>query len=161
DTFVERLCNPDRSKPSTKSTHYVYRGRCVPFTTRDQQVTTPAFAPADPQPPQTITYRTMRSVHGPVFAFATVGGAPVALAKAKAVDFHEVDAAIPFMRLSENQPTSAASFMRTMGMFPGSENWFYVDHRDVAFLQSGRYPRHAPGSDVDLPFWGTGRADWQ
>jgi len=46
-------------------------------------------------------------------------------------------------------------------MFPGSENWFYVDHRDVAFLQSGRYPRHAPGSDVDLPFWGTGRADWQ
>src|SRR5947208_9697255 len=71
DTFVERLCNPDRSKPSRKSTHYVYRGRCVPFTMRDQQVTTPAFAPADPQPPQTITYRTMRSVHGPVFAYAT------------------------------------------------------------------------------------------
>src|SRR5437660_1221093 len=28
DTFVERLCNPDHSKPSMKSTHYVYRGRC-------------------------------------------------------------------------------------------------------------------------------------
>jgi hypothetical protein len=103
----------------------------------------------------------MRSVHGPVFAFATVHGRAVALAKAKGVDFHEIDAIIPFKRLAENRVTSARSFMRVMGEFPGTENWFYVDHRDVAFQQSGRYPRHARGSDVELPFWGDGRADWQ
>ncbi len=160
DTFVERLCNPDGSTATKASTHYLYRGRCVPFLMRDQSVTTPV-SPLDPQPPQTITYRTMRSVHGPVFAFARAQGHAVALAKAKAVDFHELNASVSFMKLAENRPTGPRSFMRVMGTFPGTENWFYVDRDNVAFLQSGRYPRHAAGSDVDLPFWGDGRADWQ
>jgi acyl-homoserine lactone acylase PvdQ len=161
DTFVERLCNPDGSTPSASSTSYTYRGRCVPFTMRDQTVTTP-LSPVDPtSQPQRITYRTMRSVHGPVFAFATVHGAPVALSKAKGVDFHELDAAIPFMRLAENEPGNARQFMNVMGPFPGTENWFYVDRNDVAFIQSGVYPRHARGSDVDLPYAGDGKGDWQ
>ena len=160
DTFVERLCNPDGSSPSDASTHYVYKGACVPFVMRDQSLTTPV-SPLNPGPPQTITYRTMRSVHGPVFAFATVHGAPVALTVAKAVDFHELSAAIPFMELSENDATDVRSFMQIMGRFPGSENWFYVDRHDVGWIQSGVYPKHAPHSDVDLPWWGDGRADWQ
>ncbi len=160
DTFVERLCNPDGSAPSDASTHYRYKGKCIPFVMRDQSVTTPV-APTSPSPSQTITYRTMRSVHGPVFAFATVRGAPVALTVAKAVDFHEVSAALPFMELSENDPTSVRSFMRIMGQFPGSENWFYVDRHDVGWIQSGVYPKHAAHSDVDLPWWGDGRADWR
>src|SRR3712207_8956879 len=45
--------------------------------------------------------------------------------------------------------------------FPGTENWFYVDNKSVAFMQSGLYPLHARGSNVDLPFWGDGRADWR
>jgi acyl-homoserine lactone acylase PvdQ len=160
DTFVERLCNPDGSEPTKDSTHYLYKGQCRPFLMRDQSVTTPV-SPVDPQPSQTITYRTMRSVHGPVFAFAVVKGEPVALTKAKAVDFHELDAVIPFMRLSENQPQTPRQFINVMGKFPGTENWFYVDRGNVAFIQSGRYPRHTPGSNLDLPFWGDGRADWQ
>ena len=160
DTFVERLCNPDGSPATQDSTHYVYRGSCRAFLMRDQTVTTPV-SPIDPQPPQQITYRTMRSVHGPVFAFARVNGRPVALTKAKAVDFHELNAAVPFMRLSENGARDPSSFMQIMGQFPGTENWFYVDDQNVAFIQSGRYPLHAPGTDVDLPFWGDGRADWQ
>ena len=52
--------------------------------------------------------------------------------------------------------------MQIMGQFPGTENWFYVDDRDVAFMQSGRYPRHARGhrrrpARTD----GDGRGDWQ
>jgi acyl-homoserine lactone acylase PvdQ len=160
DTFVERLCNPDGSPPTKASTHYIYRGSCRAFVMRDQTVTTPV-SPIDPQPPQDITYRTMRSVHGPVFAFARVNGKPVALAKAKAVDFHELNAAVPFMRLSENRATGPGSFMDIMGQFPGTENWFYVDHQNVAFIQSGRYPLHTEGTDVDLPIWGDGRAVWQ
>ncbi|HEY0633272.1 MAG TPA: penicillin acylase family protein, partial [Thermoleophilaceae bacterium] len=160
DTFVERLCNADGSAPTEKSTSYVYKGKCRPFLMRDQQVTTPV-SPVDPSPPQTITYRTMRSVHGPVFKLGTVGGKPVAFSKAKGVDFHELDASLPFMRMAENQPTDAKSFQRAFSSFPGTENWFYVDSRNVAFQQSGRYPLHKRGSDVDLPFWGDGRADWQ
>jgi acyl-homoserine lactone acylase PvdQ len=103
----------------------------------------------------------MRSVHGPVFKLGTVGGKPVAFSKAKGVDFHELDASLPFMRMAENQPTDARSFQKAFGDFPGTENWFYVDSKSVAFQQSGKYPRHARGSDVDLPFWGDGRADWK
>ena len=160
DTFVEKLCNADGSPPSTASTHYLYHGHCTPFEMRTQKVTTPV-SPVDPQPPQTITYRTMRSVHGPVFAFATVHGEPVALTKAKAVDFHELNAAVSFMKLAENRAHDPTSFMKIMSSFPGTENWFYVDQKNVAFIQSGRYPRHARGTNVDLPYWGTGKADWQ
>jgi acyl-homoserine lactone acylase PvdQ len=127
---------------------------------RDQQVTTPV-SPVDPNPPQTITYRTMRSVHGPVFAYATVRGRAVALAKAKGVDFRELGASIPFMRLAENAPRNVHDFINVMSPFPGTENWFYVDQRDVGFMQSGFYPRHARGSDVERPFNGDGSADWQ
>lgn len=155
DTFVEKLCNPDGSPPTQQSTHYVYRRHCTPFEMRTQRVTTP------PPTSETITYRTMRSVHGPVFAFAKVHGQPVALTKAKAVDFHELNSSVAFMKLAENRAHDPKSFIHIMSQFPGSENWFYVDNKNVAFIQSGRYPRHAKGSDVDLPFWGTGKADWQ
>jgi acyl-homoserine lactone acylase PvdQ len=160
DTFVERLCNADGSSATEKSTSYMYKGKCRPFTMRTQEVTTPT-SPVDPKPPKTITYKTMRSVHGPVFKLGTVGGKPVAFSKAKGVDFHELDAALPFMRMAENHPTDAKSFMKDFSSFPGTENWFYVDRKSVAFQQSGLFPKHKRGSDVDLPFWGDGRADWQ
>ncbi len=160
DTFAELLCNADGSAPTEQSTSYMYKGKCTPFTMREQSVQTPV-APTDPSPSQTITYRTMRSVHGPVFKLGTVGGKPVAFSKAKGVDFHELDAALPFMRMAENHPTSAKTFQQDFSSFPGTENWFYVDSKSVAFQQSGRYPKHKKGSDVDRPFWGDGRADWQ
>jgi acyl-homoserine lactone acylase PvdQ len=160
DTFVELLCNTDGSAPTEKSTAYMYKGKCRPFTSREQQVTTPT-APTSPSPPQTITYKTLRSVHGPVFKLGTVGGKPVAFTKAKGVDFHELDAALPFMRMAENHPRSAKQFQKDFSVFPGTENWFYVDSRNVAFQQSGLFPKHARGTDVDLPYWGDGRADWQ
>ena len=160
DTFAERLCNEDGSAPTLESTSYMYKGKCIPFTMREQKVDTPT-SPVDPQPPQTIVYRTMRSVHGPVFKLGTVKGAPVAFSKAKGVDFHEIDAAIPFLRMAENHPTDARSFRKDFSTFPGTENWFYVDSKSVAFQQSGLFPKHTKGSDVDRPFWGDGRADWQ
>ena len=43
-----------------------------------------------------------------------------------------------------------------MRHFTGTENWFYVDDKDIAWLQSGVYPRHAKGTDVDLPISGNG-----
>jgi acyl-homoserine lactone acylase PvdQ len=159
DTFVEKLCEPDGSTPSRSSTSYVYQGKCIPFVSREQSVTTP-LSPTGMTTPQTIVYRTQRSVHGPIFATATVKGSPVALAKAKGVDFHEIDALVPFMRLAENKITSGRSFQRAFSVFPGTENWFYVDDKSVAFQQSGNYPRHARGASVDLPYWGDGRADW-
>jgi acyl-homoserine lactone acylase PvdQ len=160
DTFVETLCNPDGSAPTQASRSYMYKGKCIPFFSRDISFTTPPPSAGNSNAPTQITYRPLRSVHGPVFAFATVKGKPVALTKAKAVDFHELDAVLPFMRLAENGPSDYKSFAQTMGLFPGTENWFYVDDRHTGFMQGGLYPKHQPGTDVDLPMNGNGRGDW-
>src|SRR4051794_7101118 len=160
DTFAETLCNEDGSTPTAASRSYMYKGRCTPLRQRDVTLTTPPPSAGNMNAPEQITYRPLRSVHGPVFAFATVGNKPVALTKAKGVDFHELDAVIPFMRLAENAPTDYKSFAATMGLFPGTENWFYVDDRHTGFIQGGLYPKHRPGTDVDLPMNGDGSGDW-
>jgi acyl-homoserine lactone acylase PvdQ len=160
DVFAERLCNPNGSRPSFASTHYLYRGRCIAFTSRDVVEQTPV-APTSPSAPQTITLRTLNSVHGPIGHFGTVHGAPVALAVAAATSGHEARSYVAFMRLAENKPTSPQTFIAAMRPYTGSENWFYVDHKNIAVIQSGWFPRHARGSDPDLPIWGTGRWDWQ
>jgi acyl-homoserine lactone acylase PvdQ len=161
DTFVETLCNPDGSPATAQSRSYLYRGRCTALLAHDVQLTTPPPSAGNQSAPEQITYRPLRSVHGPVFAFATVGGKPVALTKAKGVNFRELDGVVPFMRLAENQPRDFQSFAETMGRFPGTENWFYVDDRHTGFVQSGLYPKHARGADVDLPMNGDGSGDWQ
>jgi hypothetical protein len=160
DTFVETLCNEDGSAATQASRSYMYKGKCTPFLQRDVTVSTPPPSAGNTNPSEQITYKPLRSVHGPVFAFATVGGKPVALTKAKGVNFHELDAVIPFMRLAENGPTDYKSFTQTMDLFPGTENWFYVDDRHTGFVQGGLYPKHQPGTDVDLPMNGDGSGDW-
>src|SRR3954467_2059582 len=160
DTFAETLCNEDGSPPTAASRSYMYRGKCVPFFARDINLSTPPPSAGNQTPPENITYRPLRSVHGPVFAFATVAGKPVALTKAKGVDYHELDAVIPFMKLSENAPTDYKSFAQTMGLFPGTENWFYVDDRHTGFIQGGLYPKHQPRTDVHRPMNGDGTGDW-
>ncbi len=160
DVFAERLCNPDGSKPSFASRHYLYRGQCIPFASHDVVEQTPV-APTSPSPAQTITLRTLDSVHGAIGRYATVHGVPVALAISAATHGHEARSYVAFMRLAESQPTSPQSFIATMRSYTGSENWFYVDDKHIAVLQSGWFPRHARGTDPDLPIWGTGRWDWR
>ncbi len=161
DTFAERLCNPDGSPPSSSSTHYLYRGRCVPFVMRDQVMRTPA-SPLDPTAtPRTVTLRAQRSVHGTVIDYARVHGRPVALTESHATSFHEVQSLLAFKRLAENRPTDGPSFQRAMRAFYGNENWFYLDNRNIAWIQTGSFPVHARGTDLDLPIWGTGPYDWR
>jgi acyl-homoserine lactone acylase PvdQ len=160
DVFAERLCNPDGSRASFASTHYLWHGRCIAFESGEVVEHTPV-APTSPSAPQTITMHTLNSVHGPIDAYATVHGVPVALAVAAATAGHEAQSYVAFMRLAENVPSSPQTFIEAMHAYTGSENWFYVDDRNIAVYQSGWFPRHARGSDPDLPIWGTGRWDWR
>jgi acyl-homoserine lactone acylase PvdQ len=160
DTFAEKLCNPDGSTPTTKSTHYLYRGTCRAFGSRTFTEQTPV-APTSPEPPDTITMKTLHSVHGPVFAYGTVHGHPVALTNATGVYHHAVVGIVPFMRAAENRIDSVQSFVSSFRLFTGNENWFYIDSKDIGWIQSGWFPRHAPGTDLQFPIWGTGRYDWQ
>ena len=160
DTFAEKLCNPDGTPPSFDSTSYMHDGKCVPFDLRDQSVTTPTGA-GNPAPPQTFTLRAMRSVHGPVHHFGKVGGEPVAFTEAHVTAGREAQSLMAFMRLAENRPTDGRSFLKAMRAYSGMENWFYVGRNDIAWLQSGVFPRHAKGTNLDLPIWGTGPYDWK
>jgi acyl-homoserine lactone acylase PvdQ len=160
DVFAERLCNPNHSRPTLLSSHYMYRGRCIAFSSRAIVEHTPV-APTSPGAPTTITMHTLNSVHGPITSYAKVRGRPVALATAAATVDHEAPAYVAFMRLAENKPTSPQSFIAAMRAYPGSENWFYVDDKNIAVYQSGMFPQHARGTNPDFPIWGTGRWDWR
>jgi acyl-homoserine lactone acylase PvdQ len=160
DEFAERLCNPDGSRPTINSTHYTYRGRCIPFEARDHVIRTP-LNPTSPEQPREIRMQTLRSVHGPIQGWATVRGDPVAIAEARSTYFHELESAIAFKRLNGNEVRNPGTFQRAMNRVNFAFNWFYVDDNDIAYLQSGWFPRRARGTDPSLPAWGTGEYDWQ
>jgi acyl-homoserine lactone acylase PvdQ len=159
DTFAEKLCNPDGSRATVASTHYRYRGKCRAFTSRTIVEQTP-LAPTSPSLPETVTLRTLRSVHGPVVGYARVGDQPVALTRATAVYHHGVRSIVAFMRIAENKVHSPKQFVSTMRGFVGNENWFYVSKSHIAWFASGWFQRHAPHTDLQLPIWGTGHDDW-
>lgn len=166
DEFAEKLCEPDGSEPSLESTHYVRNGRCIPFETREHvlrttKAPTDLLPPPDLSPPRTITLKLERSVHGPIQGRATVRGEPVAIAEARSTYFHELDSALAFKRLNMGEVASAKDFQRAMHRVNFAFNWFYADDRDIAYLNSGWYPRRARGTHPDLPAWGTGAWDWQ
>ena len=59
DQFVEKLCEPDGSEPTTESDHYVYKGECVPFKVSERQfettkAVTDLIPPPDLSPPQQV-----------------------------------------------------------------------------------------------------------
>lgn len=145
DQRIERLCEPGGAPPTRDSTHYEFRGECLPMTRP---------AGAGPQ-------AMWRTVHGPVSGRATVDGAPVAIAQQRASRGLEATASLAFWRLNRGEVAGAEGFAPLMAHVPMSFNWLYVDATDLAYYHSGRFPIRAPGVDPDLPSWGTGEWEWR
>ncbi len=160
DTFAEQLCDPAGGTATVDSDHYLYQGECIAFTHRDQVLHTP-LSPTDPNVPQQVTLRTMRSVHGPVHSFATSGGTPYALVRSTAVSRHGVRSLVAFLLIAEGTVHTPQQFVQTMHHYTGNENWFYVSSEHIGWLQSGWFPQHAPGTDLEQPIKGTGAWDWK
>ncbi|MFN2540522.1 MAG: penicillin acylase family protein, partial [Mycobacteriales bacterium] len=152
DTFAEQLCQDDD--------HYLYRGKCIPFTHRDQVIQTP-LSPTDPGVPEKVTLRTMDSVHGSVHSFATSGGRRYALVRSTAVNRHGIRSLVAFMRMAEGSVHTPQQFVANMRHYTGNENWFFVSKDHIGWLQSGWFPQHAPGTDLEQPILGTGQWDWK
>lgn len=160
DMFAEELCEPDGKPPTTESKHYRYRGECRPMVIRRKEYDTTTSA-GNQQPGRTVVLSVDKTVHGTVLSRATVAGKPVAFAEARSSYLHEVDSAIAFRRLNSNQVNDGRSFRKAMANVNFAFNWFYVSDDEIAFLNSGWYPRRARGTDPNLPAWGTGKWDWQ
>jgi acyl-homoserine lactone acylase PvdQ len=103
----------------------------------------------------------MDSVHGPVHDFATSGGHRYALVRSTAVNRHGVRSLVAFMTLAEGRVHTPQQFVATMHHYTGNENWFFVSKDHIGWLQSGWFPEHAAGTDLEQPIKGTGQWDWK
>jgi acyl-homoserine lactone acylase PvdQ len=145
DLFVETLCGDGR--------HYLYRGQCEPM--RRFAVGT---VRADGTSDEPVAY--YESAHGPVIGYATVGGKQVAISRQRSTRGREILSTRALYELNTARVTSAETFLRAMNSVEFSFNWFYADHRDIAFFSSGRLPLRSAATDPGLPTRGTGEYDW-
>jgi acyl-homoserine lactone acylase PvdQ len=161
DTFALDLCEPDGSRPSLRSMHYRFRGRCLPVEVLEKTNRwTPT--PGDQTPAGEQRLRAERTRLGLVAGRGTVRGRPVAFARLRSTYFHEVDSAAGFMDF--NDPAAvrdAASFQRAAHKIGYTFNWFYADARQIGYFNSGANPVRAPRIDHDFPVRGTRRNEWR
>jgi acyl-homoserine lactone acylase PvdQ len=161
DTFAVELCEPGGGTPTKQSTHYSFRGACEPIEALEQRnAWTPS--PADQTPAGSETLRTERTKLGLVIARGTVGGKPVAYTSLRSTYFHEADSALGFVELNDpNAIRGPEDFKRAVSKIGFTFNWFYADHSQVAYFNSGNNPVRAPGTSTHFPVGGAFEwADW-
>lgn len=144
DTRAELLCEPDGSPPTTASRHYVVDGVCTSMF----------------RPEGAMAETVHRSVHGPVIATGTVGGAPVAFTSQRAAANTELLASLAVRRLNRNEITTPEAFVDAIEHVTFSGHWFYADDTSIAYALAGRHPIRATGVTTELPSWGTGEWEW-
>jgi len=149
DVYVERLCTPPGGAANDGT---LFRGACVSMVHRTDTWmagTTPVVA------------EVWRTVHGPVVGTATVGGTPVVLARKRTSFGLEGDSGVAYVQLNDNVAQTATQFRDVMARNNATLNWAYVNREEIAYFQSGAYPRRARGVDPDFPAWGTGEWEWE
>ena len=147
DEFVETLCGHSR-------THYLYRGRCRAMTTVHAGTLKTQSGARSP-----VVFE--RTVNGPVVAYATVHGHPVAIARRRASYGRDVLDLLYNRRLSDGQVHSPRTFMQAAALTPQTFNSFYIDDRHVAEYTAGLLPIRARGTDPSLPTRGGGAYEWR
>jgi acyl-homoserine lactone acylase PvdQ len=148
DVYAEQLCEPDGSAPTRASTHYMFKGQCraMDFFNAGTLGDTP------------LTYHL--TVHGPVFATATVAGAPYALSRRRSTFGRDGLNLVALKRMTEGRANTPARFWQTANVFGFTFNWGYVSRRATAYFSSALLPRRPAGLDRRLPTLGTGDYEW-
>jgi acyl-homoserine lactone acylase PvdQ len=149
DVFAEELCETNGDAPTRKSDHYVFNGVCKAMTTFNAGTLngTP------------LTYHV--TVHGPVFATATVGGKPYALSRQRSTFGRDGLNLAALKGMTEGEASTPAKFWKTANRFGFTFNWAYVSRKTTAYFTSGLLPRRARGLDRRLPTLGTGEFEWK
>jgi acyl-homoserine lactone acylase PvdQ len=150
DVFAEELCEPDGSTPTRASTHYIFKKKCQAFTPFNAGTlgTTP------------LIYNL--TVHGPVFATATVGGKPYALSRKRSTFGRDGLNLAALKDMTEGKATTPSKFWKIANEFGFTFNWAYVSRKKgTAYFSSGYLPKRAKGLDRRLPTLGTGKYEWK
>jgi Penicillin amidase len=148
DVYAERLCEPDGSAPTRASSHYQYKGQCRPL--QDFNAGTLNGTP--------LRYKT--SIHGPVFATATIDGQPYALSRRRSTFGRDALNLAALKDMTEGKATSPRAFWDAANQFGFTFNWAYISRKNTAYFTSGLLPHRAPGLDRRLPTLGTGEYEW-
>lgn len=148
DVFAEELCEPNGSAPTRASKHYRYKGVCTAMDTFN----------AGRLGTNDLIYNL--TVHGPVFATATVDGKPFALARKRSTFGRDALNLAALKDMTEGEARSPSRFYRVANQFGFTFNWAYVSRRATAYFTSGYLPIRAKGLDRRLPTLGTGDYDW-
>jgi acyl-homoserine lactone acylase PvdQ len=161
DTFAVPLCNADGSKPTIDSTGYLFHGQCEPI---DVLTRTDAWTQSvgDMTPSGSQTLRAERTKYGIVQSRALVDGKPVAYTKLRATYYHEVDSALGFADFNNPEKMSSPrKFMKSACQIQYTFNWFFINHKHIAYFNSGINPQRAKKADPDLPVPGTKKFEWR
>ncbi len=153
--FLEKLCNPNGSRPTRASHHYIYKGKCRAMTFFNAG----RLGAGDGQPAREVTF--WQTVHGPVSGTVTVHGRPYAIALERSTRGREPAGELAFSDLDSNRVHSPQQFFHAANELETTFNWPYIDSKHLAYFSSGRLPIMAPGTDPSLPTLGTGRYDWR
>jgi acyl-homoserine lactone acylase PvdQ len=161
DTFALSLCEPGGGRPTLKSTHYSYRGSCLPIEVLEKQN---SWQPSlgDDTPAGTQTLRAERTKLGLVAGRGTVHGKPVIFTKLRSTYFHEVDSAAGFKDF--NDPgliRDPVSFQRAASKIGYTFNWFYSDPQHIAYFNSGDNPVRAKRVDHAFPVRARRSTEWR
>jgi len=148
DVYAEELCEPDNSTPTRASTHYRYAGDCRAFDVFNAGVLGP----------NSLIYNV--SVHGPVFATATVGGKPYALSRRRSTFGRDGLNLAALKDMTEGKASSPPRFWRAANQFGFTFNWAWVGRRKTAYFSSGYLPKRPAGLDRRLPTLGNGQYEW-
>ncbi|HET7481847.1 MAG TPA: penicillin acylase family protein, partial [Actinomycetota bacterium] len=143
DTRAELLCNTDGSEATLDSNAYMFKGECREMESRDETFTIKPTA-ANPGPPGTETRTFYRTVHGPVFQRALVGGKPAAFVKERFFWKKEIDS-IPAFYEWNTQIDDIDDFARAARGFTMSFNAFYADAENIGYWHVGMYPKRVKG----------------
>src|SRR4051812_17866156 len=143
DQFVETLCDGSDFK-------YVFNGRCRAMGSVDA---------GNVGGLGEITYHT--TVHGPVQAYATVGGRRVAISFQRSSHGKDVLFQIMFKRLTDGVVTNAQTFFDAAATSPFTFNVGYADSRHIASYSAGFLPLRAADVDPRLPTIGDGHHEWR
>lgn len=158
DVRVVKLCVPGGGSPAPNAIHYEYKGECKEMFVRVDTWCAGGRTFCDANP-DNLQARVERTVHGIVFARATVDGEPVALARQRASFFREGENSLAFARINV-KTKKAKQFERAIQFAPGSFNWLYTNEEDLFFFHSGAFPLRADGVDSEFPSWGNGDWEW-
>src|SRR5262245_16486851 len=148
DVYAEELCEPNASPATRASKHYKFNGECRAMDTFNAGLlgSTP------------LIYNL--TVHGPVFATATIGGKPYALSRRRSTFGRDGLNLGALKDMTDGAAFNPTKFFETANEFGFTFNWAYVSRRATAYFTSGYLPKRPPGLDRRLPTLGTGQYEW-